>query len=285
VRAHLVQLDIAWEDKPANHERIRALLAPCLIEPGDIIALPEMFDTGFSIRVERTTTDPERSVEFLRAIASAHRATVIASIPVMEDGGRARNRAHIVDAAGEIAATYDKVHPFSYGLESQRFSGGDEACTVRIAMGATSRPTIICPVVCYDLRFPELFRLGLDRGAEVFVVVANWPRERAEHWRALLIARAIENQAIVLGVNRAGTDPNLSYAGGSIAIDPRGRILGEAGPGEGVLSVVIDPEWVRTWRDKFPSWRDRRVEMGPIRPETRQNEADAKNPILVAPRG
>ena len=262
MRAHLVQLDIVWEDKNANHARIATLLAAASVEPGDLVLLPEMFDTGFSINVERTAADPERSILFLSELARQHRVSCCASVAVMERDGWARNRACVIGPDGKSICTYDKVHPFSYGQESRRFAGGTESRCCSVPLGSTR--VLACPVVCYDLRFPELFRLGLERGAELFMVVANWPRERAEHWRTLLLARAIENQAIVLGVNRAGADPNLAYAGGSIAIDPRGRILGEAGPGEGVLSVVLDPAWVRTWRDKFPAWRDRRIGVGPI---------------------
>lgn len=285
MRAHLFQIDIAWEDKPANHEKVRAMLARTEIESGDVVALPEMFDTGFSINVERTAADPDRSVAFLQAIASEHRAVVIASVPVMERDGRARNRAYVVGPDGRTAGTYDKVHPFSYGLEGERFSGGAAVHTFGVPVGASGAMMNLCPMVCYDLRFPELFRLGLDQDAEMYVVVANWPHERAEHWRALLIARAIENQAIVVGVNRTGADPHLAYVGGSIAIDPRGRILGEAGAGEGVLSVALDPGWVGAWRGKFPAWRDRRVGVGPIRGETRPAGETQKTPMLRAQSG
>ncbi len=278
MRAHLVQLDIAWEDKRSNHERVRTLLGAAGVEPGDLVAMPEMFDTGFSLNVERTAADPEFSVAFLHALAAEFRATAIASVPVMERDGRARNRAFLITPDGRTCTTYDKVHPFSYGQESERFAGGTSVSVASVPLGASARRVMVCPVVCYDLRFPELFRIGLDQGAEMFVVVANWPRERAEHWRTLLIARAIENQAIVLGVNRTGEDPNLRYVGGSIAVDPRGRILGEAGAGEGVLSVALDPGWISAWRGKFPAWQDRRIAVGKIGSSPPESGVDAKNP-------
>jgi|GEM_PF-123480 len=114
----------------------------------------------------------------------------------------------------------------------------------------------VCPTICYDLRFPELYRYGMLSGAEVFTVIANWPQARAAHRRALCVARAIENQAVVLCVNRAGNDPHLKYAGESFAIGPKGETLGEAGPEECVLSVTIDAASVRAWRAEFPAWRD-----------------------------
>src|SRR5690606_23399722 len=117
----------------------------------------------------------------------------------------------------------------------------------------------ICPAICYDLRFPELFRIGLGMGAEAFCLGANWPQARQNHWRALAIARAIENQAFVFALNRTGADPHLQYGGGSIAVGPKGEILGELGDEEQVLSVEVDPEVVHAWRREFPAWRDLRL--------------------------
>jgi omega-amidase len=118
---------------------------------------------------------------------------------------------------------------------------------------------VVCPAVCYDLRFPELFRIGLSKGAEAFAIGANWPEARQAHWRTLLIARAIENQAFVLGVNRTGSDPALRYAGGTIAVGPRGEVLGELEAEEGVLSTGVDVSEMRKWREVFPAWRDGRL--------------------------
>ena len=117
----------------------------------------------------------------------------------------------------------------------------------------------VCPAICYDLRFPELFRVGLDHGAAMFTVIANWPEARRDHWRALLVARAIENQAIVAGVNRTGRDPHLGYAGDSLVVGPRGEILLDGGSAEGVWSCVLDGGLVDGWRREFPAWRDRKL--------------------------
>jgi predicted amidohydrolase len=170
---------------------------------------------------------------------------------------KAHNRAVIIGPNGEPVAEYSKVHPFSYGRETEAFEGGRGVVTYDWRAGGESLR--VCPAICYDLRFPELFRLGLKAGAEVFATQANWPASRAAHWRALLIARAIENQAYALGVNRAGRDPNLEYAGGSIAVGPRGDVIGELGPEEGVLSVDLNPGHVRSWRETFPAWKDLRL--------------------------
>lgn len=262
--AHLVQLDIAWEDKAANYARVRSLLDRARINPGDLVVLPEMFDTGFSFNLPKTNDADGQTLRFLVDLARQTRATVHGSRTVIGPDGRGRNRASVVGPAGEVLCEYDKVHPFTYGRESEFFSGGDAVRTYTWTRGpadsvAPGERTTVCPAVCYDLRFPELFRRGLQMGAEVFALGANWPAPRAPHRRALAVARAIENQAFMLCVNRAGRDPHLVYAGASLAVGPRGDVLAEAGEDECVLSVEIDLAALRAWRAEFPAWRDHRL--------------------------
>lgn len=272
MRAHLVQLDIAWEDPARNFERVADLLDREHVHPGDLVLLPEMFDTGFSLNTGKTA-DAGGTLTFLTALAMDLKAFVQGGRTVRAEGGkggaRATNRATVIAPDGRVLCDYSKVHPFSFGREPERFDGGTEVFTYRWASAVapssspphlpTSSPAqglSVCPAVCYDLRFPELFRIGLLKGAEVFALGANWPEARQAHWRALLIARAIENQAYVLGVNRTGRDPNLNYVGGSIAVGPRGEVLGELGPEERVLSVEVQPQHLHSWRETFPAWRD-----------------------------
>lgn len=264
--AHLVQLDIAWEDKAANFARVRDLLASTALRAGDLVVLPEMFDTGFSFDLSKTNDADGRTLRFLIELARDTRATIHGSRTVKGPDGRGRNRASVVGPAGEVLCEYDKIHPFTYGRESEFFSGGDRVCTYTWTRGpgasvgaASDERAMVCPAICYDLRFPELFRRGLQMGAEVFALGANWPLPRAAHRKALSIARAIENQAYMLCVNRAGCDPHLAYAGASLAIGPRGDVLAEAGESECVLSVEIDLAALRSWRAEFPAWRDHRL--------------------------
>lgn len=254
MRAHLVQLDIAWEEKAKNYARVRSLLESVAIEPGDLIVLPEMFDTGFSLNVETTNDRDSATQLFLAALATDRRAYVYGGFTLRRIDGRGLNRAHVYAPDGEKLCAYDKIHPFSFGRESERFVGGGRVVTGAWETGGERLN--LCPAICYDLRFPELFRRGLQRGAEVFVIGANWPAPRAAHWRALLIARAIENQAFVLGVNRCGADPHLEYAGGSLAVAPTGEILADAGENECVVSVEVDAKSLRNWRETFPAWKD-----------------------------
>jgi len=251
VKVHLVQPAIVWEDKQANRLQVRELLHGAGVEPGDFILLPEMFDTGFSFTTSTTADQDGSTIGFLRELAAATGACV--------QGGRTRAGEHaanvmsVLAPKGTLLAEYQKIHPFSYANEDATFAGGDEV--VVFAWGGLR----FCPAICYDLRFPELFRMGLLAGAEAFAIGACWPRPRHDAWRALLVARAMENQAWVLGCNRTGDDPRLEYAGGSIVIGPRGNVVGELGSEPGVLSVPIDPNAVGAWRAAFPAWKDIRL--------------------------
>lgn len=260
MRVHLVQSDIVWEDKPANHDRVRSMLEGVEIAPGDLILLPEMFDTGFSLNVEITHDSGGESTGFIRDLARAHSTWAMGGVTIEgERGAKARNRALLFDPRSELAASYDKLHPFTYGREGERFEGGESVEVASWVAGESlEQSLVLCPTICYDLRFPELYRAGQSKGAEAFAVIANWPDTRAFHWRALAIARAIETQAYVFAVNRVGNDPFLGYAGGSIVVSPMGEVIAEAGDEPTVLSAVVEPGLVRSWRGTFPAWRDRR---------------------------
>lgn len=244
-----VQIDIAWEDKPANHAKVRALAAG--VPAGSLIVLPEMFSTGFSMNVEGIHEGEARASErFLAELAKERKSTVLGGVVTRPAGGRGRNEALLVGSDGAEAARYAKIHPFSYAGETDHYEPGREVVVAPVGGLA------LCPLVCYDLRFPEAFRQGVRRGAELFVVIANWPAPREEHWTTLLRARAIENQAYVVGVNRVGRDPKLAYSGRSMIIDPRGTVLADGGSAEGVVRAELDPASLRAWRRDFPALSD-----------------------------
>jgi predicted amidohydrolase len=252
MRAHLVQLDIRWEDKTANYAGVMRLLERTSPAPGDLVVLPEMFDTGFSFQLDRTADTDGRTLAFLSKLALDMRVTIHGSRTLIGPDGRGRNCATIVGQHGKLLAEFHKVHPFTLGKEVEHFSGGREVITYPWLVGDEPGATV-CPAVCYDLRFPELFRIGLLKGAEVFAI---GPASREFHRHTLSVARAIENQAFVLSVNRCGKDPQLEYGGGTLAVSPRGEILGQLGAEEDVLSVEIDMDDLNRWRRMFPAWRD-----------------------------
>jgi omega-amidase len=277
MKAHLVQLDIAWEEPAVNRANVRRLLSHAKPNPGDLVLLPEMFDTGFSMNTS-ATADQGETLAFLHDLATEMQMTVQGGRTIAgHNGAKASNVMTIVgpnDApAGHVQGVrvldeYAKIHPFSLGQEHTAFEGGSRVTTYQwtgTAADGSPASLRVCPAICYDLRFPELFRIGLDQGAQAYALGACWPKSRQHHWRALLIARAIENQAFVFGVNRVGKDPNgafgggLEYAGGSIVVSPTGEIVGELGAEEAVLSVEIDPGAVKRWREKFPAWKDRKL--------------------------
>lgn len=248
----MFQLDLVWEDREANFRLVDRAVDSAEIEPGDLIVLPELFDSGFSLNVAETSDKEGRTLRYLLGLADDLGVVVQGSRTVQSCSAcaNATNRATIVGPGEELLCEYSKIHPFTYGRETEAFDGGDVVETY------DWNGVSVCPAVCYDLRFPELFRLGLAKGAEVFALGANWPETRQHHWRALAIARAIENQAFVLAVNRTGRDPHLNYIGGTIAVSPMGEVLGELGDEPGVLSVEIDIAAVREWRKTFPAWKD-----------------------------
>jgi predicted amidohydrolase len=260
MRAHLIQFDIRWEDPPANYKTVERLVSGAKPENGDLVLLPEMFDTGFSLNTE-VSADAGETLSFLEKLARRFGVHVQGGRTVRtDDSALATNRAPIVAPQGRLVDEYAKIHPFTFGREPERFAPGTRVVTYPWGVG--DQTIQVCPVICYDLRFPELFREGLAMGAQLFAIGANWPVARQAHWRALIIARAIENQAYVIGVNRTGNDPHLSYVGGSIGVDPRGNVIGELGDAEGVLSLHIEPEAVVSWRREFPAWRDSRLHPG-----------------------
>jgi predicted amidohydrolase len=246
----LLQQDIAWENVRENHRRATRLLEGAATAGARLAVLPEMFSTGFSLDAGRLAQAPGgKSEAFLEAQAKALDLWIIASIP--ESGTpRPRNMALVVSPRG-TAARYAKIHPFSYAGEHKHYEAGDRVVTVDVD------GVRVTPLVCYDLRFPEPFRVAAA-DTDLFVLVANWPELRREHWRTLLRARAIENQAYVVGVNRVGDGNNLHYTGDSAAVGPLGETLVEGGDQEGVFLASVEPEVVAKLRGRFPALNDRR---------------------------
>ena len=246
-----IQFDIAWEDKTANFNKVRALLASSPPSPGSLVVLPEMFASGFSMNLAATRQGPASEDEsFLAGLAREYGVFIAGGVVSAGSAGMGRNEAVVFSPEGKLLARYAKIHPFSLGGEAQGHEAGRSIVTFEWG------GFVVAPFVCYDLRFPEIFRAAARRGASLFVVMALWPVKRQQHWLTLLQARAIENQACVVGVNRVGADPNFSYAGRSIVVDPHGVIIADAGEREQVLAVALDAEVVATWRRDFPALRD-----------------------------
>lgn len=252
MKVALLQTDIAWENAPENHRRAARMLLQARAGGARLAILPEMFSTGFSMDSRRIAELPGGPSEsFLRDEARSLNLWILASIP--ESGGPApRNMALLVSPEASVTR-YAKIHPFSFAGEHRSYAAGDRVVTAEV------EGVRVTPFVCYDLRFPEAFRTAAAE-TDLFAVVANWPEERREHWRLLLRARAVENQAYVAGVNRVGDGGRLHYAGDSAAISPMGEILVEGDDQERVLFFDADPSKVAEARSRFPFLADRRPE-------------------------
>lgn len=245
------QLDSVWEDKAASFGQAHALFEKTPPVPGSLVVLPEMFATGFSTQTQRTRQgNPPECDAFLKSLAQRHQAAVIGGVVGTRASRELTNDAVAFDGTGQELCRYSKIQPFSGGGELAIHTPGREIRTFHWG-GFT-----VCPLICYDLRFPELFRAGARRGATLFVVMASWPVMRDRHWQTLLQARAIENQAYVIGVNRCGRDPNFYHSGRSCLVDPQGVIIADAGEGQKVFRGELDPETVANWRRDFPALRD-----------------------------
>jgi len=251
MRVAAVQHDIVWADREANFARLAPLISRAADEGARLAVLTEMFSTGFVVDrddIGEPTGGPSSS--FLSDMAARHGIWVAGSCPeTAPDDPRPYNSLVVASPDG-TQHRYSKIHPFTYGGEDRHFRPGSEHVTVDIEGTRTSL------FVCYDLRFADEF-WGLARDTDLYVVPANWPESRRTHWVSLLRARAIENQAYVVGVNRVGEGGGLSYCGDSRIIDPLGNET-VAADGESIACAEVSPQNVAEVRARFPFLQDRR---------------------------
>ncbi|MBM4052123.1 MAG: carbon-nitrogen family hydrolase [Planctomycetes bacterium] len=246
LRIVLLQHDLAWEDKPANRSAFASLLAESA-QPGSLVILPELCDVGFTMQADRAA-EPS-SLPWAQDLAARHQVWLQAGLAIRE-AGRTFNAACMIGPDGSLLATYRKTFLFSHGTETEHYAAGSGPIVVEIAGWR------VAPFICYDLRFPEVWRHAALAGAELFTLSANWPARRHAHWAALVRARAIENQAFVACCNRVGRDPNLAYDGGSALIDPMGEAL-VVGDGRAcALDAVARRSTIELWRRDFGALRD-----------------------------
>jgi len=253
VRVAAIQHDIVWEDPGTNFAHLAPMIAAAAEAGARLVVLTEMYSTGFSMDTDRIAEVLDGpSTQFLVEQARHHGVWICGSIPERpHDGGLPFNQLVLAAPDGALHR-YSKIHPFTYAREHERYAAGNEHVTVEI-------DGLRCSLfVCYDLRFADEF-WALARTTDCYLIVANWPASRREHWRALLVARAIENQAYVVGVNRVGSGGGLDYVGDSRIVDPLGELVAEATDGEAVLMAEVDPARVIEVRAKFPFLADRRT--------------------------
>ena len=253
LRICLLQMDIAWELPEQNRARIDSMLSD---EAGkhDLIVLPEMFTTGFTMEAAAVAEKPGGVTEqWMQELANRMGAVVTGSL-VVEDGGLYFNRLLVVHAGG-TAMHYDKRHLFRMAGEHETYSAG------QAIMAFTVKGWRVLPLICYDLRFPVWSRNKLQDDGRMYydlaLFVANWPERRNHHWKTLLSARAIENQSFVAGVNRVGSDgKGIPYSGDTTLLDPMGQPLAYGSRQPMLLKATLDWQNLIQYRDQFPAWRD-----------------------------
>jgi len=255
VKVAALQHDIVWEEPEATCVHVAPMIAEAVDGGADMVLLTEMFATGFSLAADRIAEPPGGPTdEFLDEQAAVHGVWVGGTIPTLDPAvgdGRPVNRFLLIGPDG-TRHVYDKLHPFSFADEHLAYAAGDRTVTVTIDGLRISLFT------CYDLRFADAF-WGLAHDTDAYLVVANWPESRRHHWRTLLRARAIENQAYVVGVNRVGEGDGLTYSGDTVIVDPSGEAVAEGVDfTEGVVMADLDPAVVADVRDRFRFLPDRR---------------------------
>ncbi|KAA6331515.1 omega-amidase [termite gut metagenome] len=249
LRISIVQTDIVWEDKQANLHCLYEKLEP-LSGTTDLVVLPEMFSTGFSME-SRLLAEPVsgNTITTLKKQASYHRFAIAGSYIATENDAY-YNRGFFLTPHGE-AFFYDKHHLFRPGKEYEHFSSGNRKVIIPY------REWNICLMICYDLRFPVWSR-NVNNEYDLLIYVANWPSSRRQVWDTLLQARAIENLSYVCGVNRVGNDRNiLHYDGGSAIYSPRGEKLTAIPNGkEAIETISLDLASLQLFRERFSVWKD-----------------------------
>lgn len=255
MKVSIVQMDVIHGEPPKNSERVEAMVREAASEKPDVILLPEMWNTSYSLENIREIADVEgqRTESVIAPLAREFGVNIVSGSVANISGEKVYNTLFAFDRNGKRIAEYRKVHLFRLMDEHRYLSAGDSLCNFEIdgqSCGA---------VICYDIRFPEIVRSLALKGCRLLFVPAQWPEQRIDHWRKLLLARAIENQMYVAACNRVGTGGGNNFSGHSMIIDPWGSVLGELSDGaEGVLEGEIDIGKVDEIRRNIPVFDDRR---------------------------
>lgn len=244
----LVQARIQWKDPAENRHHLQSLVEGNISDETDLIVFPETFTTGFlgdNDLPNEDMTGP--TVAWMQSLAKSTGSAITGSAVIVE-GGQRLNRMLVVEPEGKVSI-YDKRHLFAFGGEHKRYTPG------QVRQVIPYRGWRINLQICYDLRFPVWCRNRSDY--DLMLLVANWPTRRVHHWLSLLEARAIENQAWVIGLNRVGKDGNgLDYPGRSVVFDPQGACLADLGDAECAQRVTLDLDLVNQTRTDFPFQAD-----------------------------
>jgi len=253
VKIAAVQHDIVWEDRDANFERLAPQIRRAVAAGAELVLLTETFSTGFSMTPGIGEPEGGPSSEFLADRAAEHGVWVGGTCPEIADGQQLPYNSFVLAAPDGMTHRYRKLHPFTHAGEHERFRAGAEPVTIQVG------GLRITPFICYDLRFADVFWKAAPE-TDVYLVPANWPSPRRLHWQTLLQARAIENQAYVVGCNRVGTaGDGTEHVGDTRIVSPMGELLATAAGGETLVLADVDAAEVAATRDRLRFLPDRRA--------------------------
>ncbi|WEG12371.1 carbon-nitrogen family hydrolase [Pullulanibacillus sp. KACC 23026] len=253
----LLQMEISFGDPHANYEKAERLFEEACKKQIDVIVLPELWTTGYDLERLKTIADPngEQTKTFFSRLAKKHQVNVIGGSVAVEKEDGIYNTLLVFNRNGDCIKDYAKAHLFRLMREEMFLSAGTSDGLFELEQ------LPFAGFICYDIRFPEWIRAHILQGAGIIVVPAEWPAPRIEHWRNLLISRAIENQSFVMACNRVGKDPDNEFGGHSLVINPWGEVLAEADATEQILYASIDPDELSMIRERIPVFEDRRPEL------------------------
>jgi omega-amidase len=252
----LAQMRIALGDVKRNFTNVEKLTAEAARRGSHLVVFPELWSTGYALDRAREFADPLNAGIFaqLSTVATQNKTSIVGSV-LEKRGLEVANSATFFAPNGRMLGVYRKIHLFRLMKEDQYLQPGSSPLVLDLPWGKTAL------AICYDLRFPELFRRYALEGAQMVILPAEWPAERLEHWRTLLQARAIENQYYIVATNACGETGGTIFGGHSMVIDPWGKVLVEAGDEPGLFTVEIDLDRVAQIRERIPVFDDRRPEV------------------------
>jgi omega-amidase len=264
VKISVIQMDIFYGEPNKNRVKAELLIEDAVKREPDVIILPELWTTGYDlVRIEQLAeTDDGETITLMKSLAKKHSVTIIGGSIAYKQEGKIYNTMLIISKQGLIISSYSKVHLFRLMNEDKYLTAGKKENLFNLEGFSCAG------VICYDIRFPEWIRLHSLKGASVLFVSAQWPKIRKEHWRALLISRAIENQSFVVACNRVGKDPNNEFAGMSFIISPEGEVIKEgSNDKEEILEATLDLSLVGEVRKHIPVMDDRRKDLYKLKGE------------------
>ncbi|PYZ91758.1 carbon-nitrogen hydrolase [Salipaludibacillus keqinensis] len=254
----LIQMDIAFGDPKTNYSNVERFFREAAGQgETDVVVLPELWTTGYDLTSLDQIADVEasESIAFISKLAMKYKVNVVAGSVAKKSEAGLTNTMLVINRQGQLVKEYSKAHLFRLMNEEKYLVEGN-------GDGLFQLDNHLCAgVICYDIRFPEWIRTHMLNDTKVLFVVAEWPKPRVDHWRALLISRAIENQCYVVACNRIGSDPNNEFGGHSIIVGPWGEVISEGKDKEMILFGEVDFDEVDRVRDTIPIFSDRRTEL------------------------